>query len=801
MFRAILTTPILTSVLATSLLWMSAGFAPAQDQPDPSAGSGAPSAPASPAAASRNIDARSTRSLLLDDERVRSTVRSLTHVLIPQSGAIPLISGDDVRIRSVEVDLDINGTTATTNLKLRIQNSGTAVANGTVAIPMQNDVRLNEASVDGVAAGKNVVSQKDSSWQLVKLAMTANDPRPLTYSANGLVCSQVLSLGGNATKTVIIQYEQTLSAVNGRVDYVFPRSDAMNFGVPWTLAARIHCEQPLSTVYSPSHQIKVVRKSTNEITATLDNQSSIDPGSFRLSYLPQTQELSATMFACPNPDNQGGHFLFLVGLPADVKDRKSSIKREVTLVIDRSSSMHGEKMQQVRDASKQIIEELDAGESFNTIGYNDRTALFAKSPVDNTLTNRKASVDFVNNLRPQGGTNYQAALEDALEQDATKGSLRIVLFLTDGLPTVGLTSEKALRELVATKNPHRRRVYTFGVGSDINTALLEGLSRETGATANFVLPKENVSKKMADFVRTLRIPVVADMRLEILDAAGKPATDQVIDVLPSRLPDLFAEDYLVLLGKYRGVQPVTFQLTGNLLGEERQFRFPMSFASASAENSFVPRLWASRQIASLVDNIRDLGADADMLFDRAGADPKLGKLVDEILQLTAEYGIVTEYTAFLATSPKPGTYRSALARALTNFDQQAYANRMGLSAISQSINLSRQRNQRQLNPTNQYLDSNLKQVQLRNVQQLQNGALFYRNGQWVDGRVLQAGQSKPPKVVKYGSPEFLRLLERLVTERRQGALAVRGQVVLEVDNQNVVVESPKASEAAKVRTN
>lgn len=793
MFRSHITNFGLTSLLAASLLWVSAGRLIAQDKPDPSA----PSVPASPSAASRDIDSRSSKSLLLNDDKFRSSVRSLTHVLIPQSGVVPLGVDNNVTIRSVEVSLDIDGTTATTNFKFQVQNSGTADANGTIAIPVLDHVLVNDASAQAGSVGNKLVKQKEASRELVKLAMTANDPRPLTYSANGLVCSQMLPVVGKTTKTVNIQYEQTLPQVNGRVDYVLPRSDALNFGVPWTLAARIHSDQPVSTVYSPSHQIKVVRESENDITATLEHQSSIEPGSFRLSYLPQTQELSATMFACPNPTNQGGHFLFLVGLPADVNDRKSSIKREVTLVIDRSGSMNGEKMKQVQDASKQILDELHVGEFFNTIGYNERTALFAKSPVDNTPTNRKASVDFVNNLRPQGGTNYEAALEDALEQDAAKGSLRIVLFLTDGLPTVGLTSEKGLRELVANKNPHRRRVYTFGVGSDINTALLEGLSRETGATANFVLPNENVSKKLASFVRKLRIPVVADMQLEILDSAGKPAADQVTDVLPSRLPDLFAEDHLVLLGKYNGVAPVTFQLTGNLLGEERQFRFPMSFESASAENSFVPRLWASRQIASLVDNIRDLGADADLLFDRSGADPKLRKLVDEILRLTAEYGIVTEYTAFLATSPKHGTYRAALAKALTNFDQQAYNTRMGLGAISQSINLSRQRNQQQLNPTNQFLDANLNQVQLRNVQQLENGALFYRNGQWVDGRVLQSGQSKTAKVVKYGSPEFLQLLEKLVTERRQGALAVPGQVVLEVDKQNVIIDSPKAEAAAK----
>ena len=479
-----------------------------------------------------------------------------------------------------------------------------------------------------------------------------------------------------------------------------------------------------------------------------------------------------------------------MGLPADVKTRPSSTRREITLVLDRSGSMVGPKMGQVQQAAEAVLKELGQHEFFNTIAYNDGTLMFAESPVVNSTNNNGAGVRFVNNLNPRGGTNYEAALKEALRQPPTAGALRIVLFLTDGLPTVGQTSEKALSDQVIVNNPHGRRVYTFGVGPDVNTALLERIARETRATAHFVLAKDSVSSRLAEVVRKLKIPVAADLRLTVLDEHGKPAPGRVVDVLPSQLPDLFSDDHLVLLGKYVGTTPLTIQLQGNLLGKDVDCRFPVSFDDARTEYSFVPRLWASRKIALVVDTIRDLGADADLLVGRQGMDPKLTGLVDEVLKLTADYGIVTEYTAFLATSPKSQSYGAALRQALGNLDSRAYNTRMGLSAVNQQLNLYAQRGQSQLNGRNGYFDANMKAVTITTVQQVNDRAFFLRDGTWTDGRALrQANKSTPHRVVKYGSPEHRKLITQLADEGRAGTIAIPGDVLLWIDNQQVSVKS------------
>jgi Ca-activated chloride channel family protein len=150
--------------------------------------------------------------------------------------------------------------------------------------------------------------------------------------------------------------------------------------------------------------------------------------------------------------------------------------------------------------------------------------------------------------------------------------LPLVLFLTDGLPTVGDTSERSIRDLVSKKNPHDRRVFTFGVGYDVNTHLLEKLADDSKGRAEFVLPQEDVEVKVARVFKSLSGPVLTDVVLRVLDPKGDEALGRVRDILPARLPDLYEEDQLVLLGQYVGEAPVTFEISGRYFGKQRAFR-------------------------------------------------------------------------------------------------------------------------------------------------------------------------------------------------------------------------------------
>jgi Ca-activated chloride channel family protein len=264
----------------------------------------------------------------------------------------------------------------------------------------------------------------------------------------------------------------------------------------------------------------------------------------------------------------------------------------------------------------------------------------------------------------------------------------------------------------------------------------------------------------------------------------------VTHVLPTKLPDLYRGEQLVVLGQYHGSEKLIFALHGDYLGQHRWFRFECSLEGATTRNVFVPRLWASRQIAELVDAIRQLGADSPATAAAAAKhDPRLAELTQEILRLSTEHGILTEYTAFLA---REGTDLSrpdeVLAQASANFRNRAMATRSGLGAISQSANHASQARQSALNMNNSFLDENMNRVSIATVQQMNDRAFFRRGQRWVDSRALaQEATAAPQRTIAFGSPEFAKLAARLAGEGRAGCLALEGDLLLLVDGERVLV--------------
>jgi Ca-activated chloride channel homolog len=414
---------------------------------------------------------------------------------------------------------------------------------------------------------------------------------------------------------------------------------------------------------------------------------------------------------------------------------------------------------------------------------------------------------------PRGGTNIHDALLEALRQKPAEGALPIVLFLTDGLPTIGETKEETIRNLVEANNSYKRRVFTFGVGLDVNTPLLSAMADKTRATATYVLPKEDIEVKVGGMFNQMTGPVLSDVELATFDSAKKPAIGRVLDVLPGRLPDLFEGQQIVVLGKYVGEEPLTFKISGNYRGQIKEFNFDFDSANASTRHSFVPRLWASRKIGGLVDAVRQIGADADRPLDRN--DPKIKELVDEIVNLSLEFGILTEYTAFFAGEGAtiPGTPMPASPAANVRFEgdklrneavadasspvaavsqelqRRAVVTRSGAASLNQEFNTKAMKNQNVLNGRNDYVNADLTQNGIAyNVQQINGNTFYFANGRWIDSRLLKNQGEMKIKEVEIGSPEYFKLVEELEKRNQQGAVSMPAATVMEMDGEAVMLK-------------
>jgi Ca-activated chloride channel family protein len=749
-----------------------------------------------------------------------------SNIIIPQSRGYTLGSAQrdqGIQISEVSADVRILQQAATTTLEIGLTNPANRQQEAEMLVPVPDGAVLRSFTFAGAASEPTAKLLPKAEAQALYRSIVSKlrDPALLEFAGYNLVRSSVFPVPALGTQRVRLIYEHLLRADGNRIDYVLPRSESFQATqTPWKISVRVQSKSSISAIYSPSHQIAIQRSNPNQAMLRVEGETRLEPGPFRLSYLVEGNGLTASLLAYPDARIGGGYFLLLAGVPASTREAPApAIKREVTLVIDRSGSMEGEKIEQARAAALQVVEGLNEGEAFNIIDYSDSIAMFAPRPVikgEDTLRQARA---YIKRLASGGGTNIHDALIEALRPAPSSHMLPLMIFLTDGLPTSGETREAMIRKAVLAANTHQRRIFSFGVGFDVNAPLLTSISNLTRATSTFVLPKENVEAKVAQVFGHLSGPVLASPQLTMLDAGGAVTTRAVRELMPAELNDVFEGDQIVLLGQYQdsdhGQGPLHFRITGNYLGQSRTFDLKFELSQATTRNSFVPRLWASRKIARLVEEISKAGADGEALAQarntafvpanamahnggrgrastNSTADPKLKELVSEIVRLSTEYGVLTEYTAFLATDGTDFSKRDILnERANQLLIDGAQNTRSGIGGVTQAMNSNAQISQSNANRSNSYISQNMERIEITNVQQITDRTFFRRSERWVDSSVLDREKTlKPDQVIEFGTPEFYRLVDRLVSEGRQGILALSGELLLVIDGKTVLIKVP-----------
>lgn len=707
-------------------------------------------------------------------------------VLAP-AGTLP------VRVAAAAAHVRILDRAATTTLEFELHNPGGRDQEAVLLLPIPDGAAVSAFTFLGGGAEPSArILPRDEARRLYdEITAKLRDPALLEFAGWNCLRSSVFPVPAGGRQKVRLAYDHVLEADGERIDYVLPRSEMLAVDAPWTITVDLEARAPIGVCHSPSHELTAVRTGERSRRLEVTERSRRDPGAFRLCYttLADPARPTAALFAYPDPTVGGGFFLLLVGAPP--AERGASLRREVTLVIDRSGSMAGKKLEQAKAAALQVLEGLADGEGIQLIDYGNDVNRAFERPVAKDPLSLAAARRYLAGIRPHGGTNVHDALLEALRAPALPGALPLVLFLTDGLPTVGPTSERDLEAMVAAGNAHARRIFCFGVGHDVNVPLLDALAEQTRAATTYVLPDEDVEVKVARTFARLGHPVLAEPGLGTVAQPGEGG--RLREVLPRKLPDLFAGDQLVVLGQYRGEEPLQFVLNGRTPSGARSFEFTLSVARASTAHGFVPRLWASRQIGFLVDELRQQGGDLGALGRGPDpfANPRLRELRDEILRLSTRYGVLGEYTAFLATEGSRLDDWKALTMACQSaLDGRAIAVRSGAAAVNQGWNIAAQKLQSSANARNYYVDHELEVVETNAVQQVCDRAFFRRGDRWIDGNSVLLQKLEPDERIELGSERFFALLRRLEGERRSGVLSLQGEILLEVDGKNVLIQNP-----------
>ena len=726
------------------------------------------------------------------------------NVVVPQVHSVLTDpNASRLSISAVEVEVDVAQTVATTRIDVSLHNRSERVEEAVLLLPVPDGAVVRAFDFEGAApeSTAELLPAGEARGIYDEIVSRSRDPALLEFAGYSTIRSSVFPVPAQGTQKVRIVYEHVLAIDGDRVDYVLPRSESLvSAWTPWTIRAHVRTAKPIATVYSPSHELELSRSSVTEVQALVEGDAAREPGAFQLSFLLQGDGVNASFFAFPDESVGGGYFLLLGGLPVEVdREKLRDVRREIVLVIDTSGSMQGDKFDQAVAAANQVLGGLREGERFNVVDYASEVSMFRRAPVPATRANVADARAYLERLDATGGTALDKALTDALAQEHADGFLPLVLFLTDGLPSVGEKNELDIRANAAAANTHERRVFTFGVGHDVNAPLLDGIASTTGATSTFVAPGEDVEVAVSTVYSRLMGPVLAGGELAVFDIAGA-APHRVSRVQPPRVGDLYEGDQLVVLGRYRGDFPLSFELSGSYYGEARSFRFAFDPATASRTHTFVPRLWASRRIGEIVDEIRQSGADPSVAnAKKLRKDPATRELLDEIVALSTEFGILTEYTAFLAREgtdlSKPELARAELDDKLR---ERLVRQRVAKAAIGQSKNVRAQMYRRAMNRMNRSVNDDLKKVDhARRVRQVADSTFFLRAGTWVETKLLSATKHKKRIEPELGTETYQRVALRLAEEGRQGVFALRGDVLLEVDGEVVLLPGGAHKRAKK----
>lgn len=701
-----------------------------------------------------------------------------------------------VRLEKVHAAVKIAEGVATTELTVVLSNPAAWQVEAELLIPLPDGATVKGFGFEGAETtlAHRLLGAKGAQHAYQSLAGLTMDPAALEFVGTNALRSSVFPLPSKAAQTVRVIYEEALSTHGQRTDYVLPRSENLALQTPWEIDVQISSTLPIADVYSPTHGLGVESetRTQRQLRVLPGATGRIEAGPLRLSILAGEGSMATTIFTADDPSGPGGWFLLLAGL-GDVPTQAETPPREVTIVLDRSGSMAGPKFDQAVAAARQVLAGLEFGEAVQIIDYSKTVEQFAAAPVIKTKANLPQLRAYLDGLKAKGGTNLDGALQAALGAPGTDGFVPVVLFLTDGLATEGEQREHVIRDRAIAGNVHGRRVFTFGVGHDVNASLLDAVAQRSRARATYVSPGANVEVAVSDVFEDLSGPLMTQLEFEVASPDGSLDTRMVRDVYPGLMPDLFRGDRLLLVGRYTEARPVTLRLKGCGFAGAAAHDLCHDFSATAQDSDFVPRLWAMRRIAALEDSLRQQGADPNALAELKD-DPRFTETIMEMLELAVAHGVLTDSTTFLA---KEGTQLGDVEALVSVACRDSYSNnllRSGASGVAQQKNILSNRTQGWVNSANLLNDANDSAVASYGLQTIQGRTFIRRGTRWTDGclALKKAAAAEPDAVVTVGSSEYATLFDAMMKAGRGAELSLSGEILIQFGGVVTLVKAPGA---------
>lgn len=554
--------------------------------------------------------------------------------------------------------------TATTRVTLDFRNDTPNTLEGDFVFPVpkgaivsdfalrDGDKRMNPELLDANTARQ---------WYL-DIVRQAIDPGLLEYVDQSAYRVRAFPFAAGQTRSLEISFTHQLPARGGLRTYTLPLQFAApninlirnlqmlgpnnTTGMPIAEDDRIWNPEPmpmsptfvatvdiaentgLGAITCTSHSLSVAREGINTAHGSVESTITPSNGEFELLIGRATDEFAASMIAYPGEGGEDGYFTLT--LYPTTRGMTKALPKNVVLVLDTSGSMEGEKWEQARGALKYVVDHLGSTDRLAIVDYDDLVNEAWSGFQLASAPTRTTANTYLTSLSADGGTNIHDALQRGSRIVASNSNGETpdyMLFFTDGLATVGNTDPASIMSIVKSTLPASARLFTFGVGYDVNTQLLDGLAKDHRGSSDYVEPSQNIESVVSAFYQKIQNPALTDVSL---NWGGM----QVYDVLPGQMTDLFHGTQLTIAGRYRGTPPASLALTLTGKAGAQKKTIPLTVnGTPTRAATFVPRLWANYRVSSLLQQLQ--------------MNPGNAELLTQVQRLAQRYGIVTPYTSYL----------------------------------------------------------------------------------------------------------------------------------------------------------
>lgn len=672
-----------------------------------------------------------------------------------------------IEVRSMKVTVDIHDQLAKTTVEEVFYNPSSQNLQGWFLFPVPKGAVIKDFTmeINGKQMPAELLDANKARKIYEDIVRQTLDPALLEYSNQQLFKVRIFPIEAQKEKKIVISYTEVLEKDNSTCEYIFPLNTNKYSAKPLnevSILVDAKTTAKLKTIYCPTHEVETIRKSDYKAKIGYEAKTIKPDKDYKLYLSTDNSKLGASILTHNSPAESTG-FFFLNITPGFALDKNEIVNKDITFVLDVSGSMSGEKLDQAKKSLLFCVNNLNKGDKFEIVRFStEAKALFGKR-VEYDKSNLAKAREFINNLRAIGGTNIDEAFQIACDEKADPDRPHMIVFITDGKPTIGETNEEKLLGNVKKHNSDNLRVFTFGIGDDINTHLLDKITAETKAFRSYISPDEDIEVKVSNFYTKVSSPVLTDIKISYSNGLD------VSEVYPRQMPDLFKGSSITLLGRFKRSGNGTITVTGKVNGKDEKFTYKVDFKT-NDHNEFIPQLWASRKIGFLLDQIRLNGENKE--------------LVDEVTTLAKQYGIITPYTSYLILEDEAvnvannnirrdrvifnnrfaeGTEEDFVKRNETEFKQSK--TRSGRGSVVSSSEFQSLGNAEKIADVKQgqsrmmYKDKTGKTKNFANqVRNIQGRAIYQNGNEWVDLYVQQKKTKKVNKI-KFASKDYFKLLD------------------------------------------